>query len=104
MIKLTFPIYYTQEFKTKKPKTFLLGLNWYRNSKFTKIRIIYKVYAGRNGTDGHNIRAVMEKFICDGLVECGALPDDSIEYLRGDESYYFISKENPRIEVEIEQL
>jgi len=127
MIKLTFPIYYTQEFKTKPSKTFLLGLNWYRNAhhmlsnkvkahyhelvkqqigdnKFTKIRITYKVYAGRNGTDGHNIRAVMEKFICDGLVECGALPDDSIEYLRGDESYYFINKENPRIEVEINEL
>ena len=117
MIKLTFPIYYVQEFKTKPSKTFLVGLNWYRNAhhmlsnkvkahyhelvkqqigdtKFNKVLIDYNVYAGRNGTDGHNIRAVMEKFICDGLVECGALKDDNIEFLKGDSSAYFIDKEN----------
>lgn len=128
MIKLTFPIYYTQDFKTKPSKTFLVGLNWYRNAhhmlsnkvkahyhelvakqigdtKLTHgIKLHYKVYAQRNGTDGHNIRAVMEKFICDGLVQCGALEDDSIEFLKGDSSEYFINKENPRIEVEIELL
>jgi len=127
MIKLTFPIYYVQEFKTKPSKTFLVGLNWYRNAhhmlsnkvkahyhelvleqvlgrRFGKVKLHYKVYAGRNGTDGHNIRAVMEKFICDGLVECGALEDDSIEFLKGDTSEYFIDKLNPRIEVEIELL
>lgn len=127
MVKLTFPIYYTQDFKTKKSKTFLVGLNWYRNAhhmlsnkvkayyhelvrkqigknKFDRVTITYHVYAGRNGTDGHNIRAVMEKFICDGLVECGALKDDNIDYLKGDESVYFISKEDPRIEVFIEDF
>jgi len=125
MIKLTFPIYYVQEFKTKPSKTFLVGLNWYRNAhhmlsnkvkahyhelvkqqigntKFDKIKITYHIYAGRNGTDGHNIRAVMEKFICDGLVEAGCIKDDSIEFLKRDSSIYFIDKENPRIEVYIE--
>ena len=126
MIKLTFPIYYTQEFKKKKDKTFLVGLNWYRNvnhhtsnevkkpyhdlvaeqlgdNKFDKVLITYHIFAKRNGTDGHNIRAVMEKFICDGLVVCGALKDDSINYLLGDESVYRIDSEDPRIEVFIEE-
>ena len=31
MIKLEFPIYYTQEFKTKKDRKLLVGLNNYRN-------------------------------------------------------------------------
>jgi len=128
MINLTFPIYYTQEFKTKPSKTFLVGLNWYRNAHHmlsnkvkahyhelvkkqigdtvitTGIRLHYKVYAQRNGTDGHNIRAVMEKFICDGLVESGVIKDDSIEYLKGDSSEYFIDKLNPRIDIYIELL
>jgi len=126
MLKLTFPIYYTQEFKKKPPKTFLVGLNWYRNAhhmlsnkvkhhyhdlveqqigdnKFDKVLIIYHIFAKRNGTDGHNIRAVMEKFICDGLVECGVIKDDSIDYLVGDESVYRMDSENPRVEVFIEE-
>lgn len=62
------------------------------------------MYAGRNGTDGHNIRAVIEKFFLDGLVECGALPDDDISHVLGDTSNYFIDKENPRIEIEIIEI
>lgn len=127
MIKLELPIYYTQKFKTKDSKTFLVGLNWYRNAhhmlsnkvkehyhqlvkeqvrdiKFKKVWISYHVFAGRNGTDGHNVRAVMEKFICDGLVSAGVIEDDSIEFLKGDESYYSIDKDNPRIVVFVEEF
>lgn len=123
-MKITLPIYYIFPRKTKKDKRILVGLNWYRNAhhrvsnsvkihyheltadavqknKFKKIRLVYRVYAGRNGTDGHNIRAVIEKFFMDGLVECGAIPDDDISHVIGDESNYFIDKENPRIEIEI---
>jgi len=123
-MKFTLPIHYTERYKTKKPKTFLVGLNWYRNAhflannkvkhhyhelvkdqigknKFSKIRLHYKVYAARNGTDGHNIRAVIEKFFMDGLVDCGAIEDDDISHVLGDTSEYFIDKENPRIEIEI---
>lgn len=127
MTKLTFPIYYTQVFKTKKDKKLLVGLNNYRNwhhylsnaikvyyheltkekigkNTFTKVRMHYRVYVARGGTDGPNIRSIMEKFILDGLVECGALQDDSIEFLKGDTSEYFTDKENPRFEVDIEEI
>lgn len=123
-MKIILPIYYTQTFKTKKPKTILVGLNWYRNAhylvsnkvkhhyhelvskqitreRFDKIKLKYRVYAQRNGTDGHNIRAVMEKFFMDGLVECGVIADDDISHVLGDMSEYYIDKDNPRIEIEV---
>ena len=123
-MKIILPIHYTQTYKTKKSKTFLVGLNWYRNAhylvsnkvkqyyhelvakqikkeRFDKIKLHYKVYAQRNGTDGHNIRAVLEKFFMDGLVESGAIKDDDISHVLGDTSEYFIDKESPRIEIEI---
>lgn len=127
MTTITLPIHYTQTFKTKKSKTFLVGMNWYRNAHFLvtskvkndyhdmvskqlknltfdKIRLKYHVYVGRRNTDGHNIRAVIEKFFLDGLVECGAIKDDSIDYVVGDTSEYFLDKENPRIEIFIEEV
>jgi hypothetical protein len=123
-MKIVLPIYYDFTFRTKKPKRILVGLNWYRNAhhrvsnnvkihyhkltaaavkdnKFGRIKLVYKVYAGRNGTDGHNIRAVIEKFFMDGLVECGAIVDDDISHVIGDTSEYYIDKDNPRIEIEI---
>ena len=79
-------------------------LEWIGTDKFTKVEIKYTVYVGRRNTDGHNIRAVIEKFFLDGLVECGALPDDSIDYVVGDYSEYLIDKLNPRIEILITEV
>lgn len=126
-MKITLPIYYTFKYKTKKDKNVLVGLNAYRNwhhnvsntvkhhyhdlvknlvggNKFNRIFIKYWVYVSRKNTDGHNIRAVIEKFFVDGLVECGAIKDDSIDYLIGDSSIYLQDKENPRIEIEITEV
>lgn len=125
MVTITLPIHHTQNYKTKKSKTFLVGMNWYRNChylvsnkvkdhyhklvasqvgtrKFNKIKLNYKVYVARNGTDGHNIRSVIEKFFLDGLVEMGAIKDDNTQdYVMGDTTSYYLDKENPRIEIEI---
>jgi hypothetical protein len=126
-VKITLPIYYEQKFKTKKSKNILIGMNWYRNShhnvsnkikehyhnlvsklivdnKFTKINIDYTVYVSRKNTDGHNIRAVIEKFFLDGLVVAGAIPDDSIDFVVSDSSRYLQDKENPRIEIIITNI
>lgn len=127
-MKITLPIHYEQKFKTKKSKKFLVGLNWYRNAhhrvsntvkhyyhelvteaignkKFKKIRLEYDVYVARNGTDGHNIRSVIEKFFLDGLVESGAIEDDNTqEYVMRDSTRYYVDKENPRIEINIIEM
>lgn len=123
-MKITLPIYYTFQYRTKKDKVVLVGMNAYRNwhhnisnkvkahyhelvkelvgnKKFKQISPRYTVFVSRKNTDGHNIRAVIEKFFLDGLVECGALPDDSIDYVLGDSSSYKQDKLNPRIEIEI---
>ncbi len=59
----------------------------------------------RTGTDGHNIRSVIEKFFLDGLVECGAIKDDSTpKFVVGDYgTSYYMDKDNPRIEITIEE-
>jgi len=121
-MKLTLPLYYTIVKKTKANKTFLVNMTWYRNahyqilnkvkthyhqlvkeqydgSTFNKPFIQYKIYAKRRGTDGGNIRSIIEKFVLDGLVEVGALPDDNIDYVSEDRSEYFYDKENPRAEI-----
>ena len=126
-IKITLPIHYTQDFKTKKDKTILVGMNWFRNAhylvsnkvkhhyhnlvinslpkqNFGKIKLDYKVFVGRRNTDGHNVRAVIEKFFLDGLVEGGYIEDDSIDYVVGDTSSYYLDKSNPRIEITIEDI
>ncbi len=126
-MKVTLPIYYTQNYKTKKPRTLLVGLNNYRNwhhslsnvikhhyhdltkevigdAKFGTVRIHYDVYAKRNGTDGGNIRSIIEKFFLDGLVEAGSIADDSIKYVKGESSDYFIDPLNPRIEITITEV
>jgi len=121
-MKLILPIYYEQVFKTKKNKMILVGMNNYRNwhyilsnkikshycsliksqydgSKFENPLVHYKIYAKRRGVDGGNIRSVIEKFVLDGLVEVGAIPNDTIDYIDEDRSNYSIDKDNPRAEI-----
>lgn len=129
MIQITLPIYYTQEFKTKDNKTFLVGMNWYRNAHHhitnkvkkhyhelvakalenndTKvpnkyilgIRIFYK----NPNSDGSNIASLMEKFILDAIQECGIVQDDSFKFHIGtDWVAGTLDKENPRAEIIIQ--
>lgn len=72
--------------------------------KFNKIRLSYRVYVRRSNIDGHNIRAVIEKFFLDGLVEGGYINNDSVNFVIGDDSSYFIDSENPRIEIDIKEV
>lgn len=123
MTKITVPIYYEQEFKTKKNKTILVGMNWYRVAHFhvsnkvknfyhdlidsqmngviidTPCRPHFSVFLKRKGTDGHNVRSVIEKFVLDGLVECGAIPDDTPEFISSGSWECSYDKENPRCEI-----
>lgn len=69
--------------------------------KWNKIRVKYTVHVLRMGTDGPNVRSVIEKFFLDGLVDCGAIPDDNFAYVIGDSSEYYQDKKNPRIEITI---
>ena len=122
--KFELPIYWMQ---TKKKKV-LLSLNWYRNSHFTtnnrckkayhemvedivkdiryvgKVRIHYDIYVARKNTDGGNIQSVIEKYVLDGLVKTGTIESDTVEYVVGSSSNYYVDKENPRIEITIKKV
>jgi Holliday junction resolvase RusA-like endonuclease len=50
--------------------------------------------------DPDNIRVGI-KYILDGLVQAGALPDDSQKHIAGLEDRFYVDKERPRVEVEI---
>ena len=121
-MKITLPIYYDIVYKTKKNKTILMSLNWFRNAhyfeinkikhfyhqltkeqvgdkKFNKIKLSYKVFIKRKNTDYMNIRSIIEKFFLDGLVENWNLLDDKFEFVKGDSCEVFIDKDNPRMEI-----
>ena len=119
-IKFTVP---TSANVTKK-KVVLVNMNWYRNAhhfqsnkvkKFYKeliapqvasvvwlswkYKVHYDIYIKRRGTDGGNIRSVIEKFALDGLIDCGVLKDDNFEIITGSSDSYFLDRENPRCEI-----
>lgn len=62
----------------------------------------YRVYAGRLGTDGHNIRSAMEKMALDGIEEAGLIDND--KYVYKTESEFYLQRSDPRIEIEITHI
>lgn len=126
---ITLPIYYTQTFKTKPSKTFLVADNWYRNSHFylknkvkthyhelvlnqtfqmrklTTFTIHYKLYYKNPSSDPSNIIHCIEKFILDGLQESGVLTNDNVKFhLKGSWEVVGQDKLDPRIEAEISAI
>jgi Holliday junction resolvase RusA-like endonuclease len=125
MIKLTLPIYGVVSAKKQNES---LTLNWYRNAHYqsanaakkrfkkmilpqllaldsieTPIKIRYKYYAKRKGTDLDNFCSVSRKFLQDSLVETGLIDDDNCEFIiKSSEEYAGIDRQNPRIEVFID--
>ena len=120
------PIYYTEYFKTKPSKTFLVNLNWYRNAyhhqqnkvkqdylELIKEQVLqiptvdqfylkFTLYYKNTSCDGGNIIALMEKFILDILQELSIVPNDNVKHHLG--STWDIGgqdKLNPRCEVTI---
>lgn len=125
MIKITTPIYLTFPRKTKKDKTVMLGMNWYRNAHYIEsnnakvifksiiseqvsklpvysrpITIHYNYRLKRKGSDLNNIHGVISKFFPDCLVELWKLWDDTTEYIVDSrETFMGYDKENPRAEI-----
>lgn len=113
----------------KKEKNFYVNLNIYRNAHhFTlnsakvtfketiqdqldllpflnKIKLHYRVFApSKRKIDTMNVGSIADKFFCDALVEAGKLTDDNYDYiLYNGFEFGGIDKENPRVEVTIEE-
>lgn len=55
----------------------------------------YDVYLGRAGTDGHNVRSTMEKFLLDALENSQLISNDKFVYTTSTRT--FIDRHDPRI-------
>lgn len=120
MIKVTVPIYYKQT----KSKEVLVGLNWYRNvhyntndkaKKFFKgivkdfiegepilngrIHVHFEVFLKRKGSDGGNVRSVIEKYSLDAIKSSGYIIEDNADIVVTDSSEYHYDKNYPRAEI-----
>jgi hypothetical protein len=118
---LELPIYWTKKYKTKKDKTCLMSLNWYRNAHHfdqnkmkkdyhelvhkqiddTKISSTFKlkieIYYKNPSCDGANIAALIEKVTLDALQEENVIINDNVQYHLGS-SWEVLGqdKDNPR--------
>ena len=54
--------------------------------------------------DKDNISGFGRKVIQDALVRCGVLPDDGWAWVLGVSDSFDVSRKNPRIEVELEEV
>lgn len=68
--------------------------------EFNKVVIIITWYEPDERRDPDNIMAG-QKFILDGLVAAGTIPNDSQKYVRGIVHRFKVDRKNPRVEVEI---
>ena len=120
MINVTVPIY----INVSKKKVSLMGLNWYRNAHYQvldkskkeylslvdldidgdpitdgTIHVHFKIFLKRKGSDGGNIRSVIEKFVLDAVKKLGYIVDDHAGIIVSDSSEYHFDKDFPRAEI-----
>lgn len=68
--------------------------------RFEKVALVITWYEPDQRRDLDNIMAG-QKFILDGLVAAGTIPNDSQKYVRGIMHRFEVDRQNPRVEVEI---
>lgn len=68
------------------------------------IMMRYCFYEPNRKRDLDNVLSVASKFIQDSMVLAGLIPDDSQKYIQYIEAVATVDKENPRIEVLIEEI
>ena len=64
------------------------------------VKISFKWYSKNHKKDLDNI-CFAKKFILDGLVMAEVIENDSQQFVSGFSDEFFISKDNPRVEIEI---
>lgn len=126
-IHITLPVYYTQRFKTKPDKTFLVGMNWYRSAhyfiknevkkwftdeilmqlsgmKAVPIKGAYElaiVYHYKSKvSDLGNVCGLASKHANDAFEKYGLIENDNVKFCKK-EAYYVgdHDKLNPRVEL-----
>lgn len=126
---ISLPIYYTKHFKTKPSKSFLVGLNWWRNAYHHEQNEVKKhyhaliavsvlpspvsgpfqleilLYYKNSASDGSNVCPMMEKYILDALQELNIVKQDNVKYHYG--TIWSIGGQdtsNPRVEITLKEI
>lgn len=68
------------------------------------VRLHYRFYCRTRRRDLDNVSGYFHKVFQDALVERGILPDDSWQYVRGFTDDFYLDRNAPRIEIDIEVL
>lgn len=71
---------------------------------YRPIKLSYKYYEPNSNRDMDNICGFAHKVVQDALVQAQVIVDDKWAYIKGFSDEFFIDKENPRIEVTIEEV
>lgn len=66
--------------------------------------IHYRYFEQRANRDADNIAGFAHKVFQDALVACKVLPNDNQKYVRGFTDSFGRDRENPRIEIRIEEI
>jgi len=126
-IHIVIPCYYTQRFKTKADKTFLVGQNWYRNAHhfiknevktwFTddilaqlkamnaqpikgKYEVAFEYYYKNPSSDLMNVCGLASKHANDAFEKYGLIENDNVKHcVRECAHVAEQDKENPRVEI-----
>jgi len=69
----------------------------------TPVFIRYRFYEQNKKRDHDNVSGFAHKVIQDAMVSAGLLDNDGWDDIRGYEDLFFIDKNNPRIEVVVEE-
>jgi hypothetical protein len=126
MITLELPIYWTEFRKTKKDRTVLVGMNFYRNAHYFtqnklkkhfhelvaqqlvgdkiegRFQLKLSLYYKSPICDGANIAALIEKFTLDALQEHKVIVNDNVKFHKSS-SWEVVcqDKANPRCIVSV---
>lgn len=88
--------------KMKQDETERVRLHCLRVKKFkTPVYIDFVWYEPNARRDPDNFTSMGRKFILDGLVKAGVIPDDSQKWVLGWSDDWAVDKKNPRVEVNI---
>jgi len=130
-LHITLPVYYIQTFKTKKDKTFLVGMNWLRTAHYYiqnevkqkysevftpqlaahpfkvigKYEVAYEYYYKNKGSDLLNVGALMSKYFLDMAQKAGVVEEDNVQFCVK-ETFYAKEqdKDNPRMEIFVRKV
>ena len=131
-IHFAIPVYYTQTFKTKEDKTFLVNMNWYRNAHYhiqntvkqyyntmiigilqdSMVQPIYgpyelafEYYYKNPITDLDNVCGMANKHCNDAFQAYGLVENDNVKFCKKTTNYVMEQdKLNPRVEVYVRKL